>query len=179
MKHRTITDLVGTQTTSPEILKILTCSLSHVPDRFAERMREQANLGRSLGREHSFWPFAGEYGIVLFAPNRAAVEEDFGGTDCPDDIARILVYAGSLGCSFVLFDEDGDELPGFTLYADNEQPAAEIEEEDDEPEADQFINHYRCPDCGEEWTDTSPYTNNDHCPNCDLGDIEPYKSEDL
>ena len=66
--------------------------------------------------------------------------------------------------------------------ADGEQSNDDEPEDENDP-SDRFINHYRCPPedggCGHRWTDTSPYTNNDHCPVCDLGDIEPYKSEDL
>ena len=43
---------------------------------------------------------------------------------------------------------------------------------------DRFINHYKCPDCGTEWEDISPYTNNDRCPICDT-ETSPYMSDDL
>lgn len=49
---------------------------------------------------------------------------------------------------------------------------------EDEDEPDRFINHYRCPYDGTEWDDSSPYTNNDRCPECNA-EIEPYESEDI
>lgn len=45
-------------------------------------------------------------------------------------------------------------------------------------EPDLYTNHYRCSECGEEWQDDSPHTNNDRCPSCDA-ETEPYDSEDL
>jgi predicted nucleic acid-binding Zn-ribbon protein len=41
-----------------------------------------------------------------------------------------------------------------------------------------FINHYRCPRCGERWSDRWTAQCNDQCPNCGLKDIEPYASDD-
>lgn len=41
-----------------------------------------------------------------------------------------------------------------------------------------FTNHYRCPECGEEWEDRWSCACNDECPGCGLKDIEPYRSED-
>lgn len=161
----------------PEIRKVLTVSASHLPEAFEQRLREQAQIGRGLGREHSFWPFAGEYGVLLYAPTKAEADEDFEDPDIPESLARLLVHASpDLGCSFVLFDVDGGVLDGFDTFEPTRDEANE-----DEP--DRFVNHYRCPPedggCGHEWTDTSPCTNNDHCPVCDRGDIEPYKSEVL
>jgi hypothetical protein len=40
-----------------------------------------------------------------------------------------------------------------------------------------FLNHYRCSDCGETWSDAWSCTCNDRCPNCDT-ETEPYESED-
>ena len=44
-----------------------------------------------------------------------------------------------------------------------------------------FINYYRCPRCGSEWTDTWDATSEDDCwaEGCGLRHITPYKSEDL
>ena len=166
----------------PEIRKILTVSASHLPAEFENRLREQAQIGRGLGRTATMWPFAGEYGIVLYAPSENETMEKapsyFRELDVPGSVAAILLHARiKLDCSFVLFDADGDVLDGFATY--------EPVEDDDEPiddETDRFLNHYRCPPedsgCGHEWTDASPYTNNDRCPTC-RAEIEPYKSEDL
>jgi len=41
-----------------------------------------------------------------------------------------------------------------------------------------FINHYRCPDDGTEWSDEWSCTCNDKCPTCNK-EIEPYESEDI
>lgn len=40
-----------------------------------------------------------------------------------------------------------------------------------------YRNHYECP-CGIEWSDESPYTCNDRCPNCNA-ECQPSESEDL
>jgi len=39
----------------------------------------------------------------------------------------------------------------------------------------QFLNTYRCPDCGEEWQDEWSCGCDDPCPNCDAP-ISPYQS---
>jgi len=52
-----------------------------------------------------------------------------------------------------------------------------LNEEDDLPA--RFRNFYECPDCGVTWDTEWSCQCNDHCPSCDLGDILPYKSEDL
>lgn len=45
------------------------------------------------------------------------------------------------------------------------------------PDGDRhFVNHYRCPECGEEWQDEWSCACNDECPGCGLKDIEPYHS---
>ena len=49
----------------------------------------------------------------------------------------------------------------------------------DENQAIRFRNYYACPECGHKWHDDWSCTCNDHCPNCGLGDIEPYKSKDM
>ena len=41
-----------------------------------------------------------------------------------------------------------------------------------------FLNHYRCPDCKEEWEDEWDCMCNDRCPVCNA-EIEPYSSEEL
>jgi len=41
-----------------------------------------------------------------------------------------------------------------------------------------FINHYRCPDDGTEWTDRWSCACNDKCPTCNK-EIEPYKSQEI
>ncbi len=42
--------------------------------------------------------------------------------------------------------------------------------------ARRFVNHYRCPECGEEWQDEWSCACNDECPGCGLKDIEPRES---
>jgi len=41
-----------------------------------------------------------------------------------------------------------------------------------------FVNYYKCPYCGTRWSDTWTATCNDECPQCEVSDIEPYRSED-
>jgi hypothetical protein len=43
----------------------------------------------------------------------------------------------------------------------------------------QFINYYRCPYDGEEWSDIWSCCCNDRCPKCETKDIQPYKSEEV
>jgi hypothetical protein len=42
-----------------------------------------------------------------------------------------------------------------------------------------FLNHYRCSECFAHWSNQWSCQCNDHCPNCGLGDIEPWRSEDI
>lgn len=41
-----------------------------------------------------------------------------------------------------------------------------------------FRNHYRCDDCGHEWSDIWSCTSNDRCPTC-RKEFEPCESEDV
>jgi antirestriction protein ArdC len=41
-----------------------------------------------------------------------------------------------------------------------------------------FENHYQCPRCSHEWTDTWPHQCGDDCPNCGIRHISPCRSED-
>ena len=50
--------------------------------------------------------------------------------------------------------------------------------DEDQAEEIRFINHYRCPDDGTEWTDHWSCACNDRCPTCDK-EIEPYESEEI
>lgn len=73
--------------------------------------------------------------------------------------------------------------PGSGEDRGRNQPTDDDEPVDADGPPDRFINFYRCPredgGYGHKWKDPSPYTSNDHCPVCDLGDIEPYRSEDI
>jgi hypothetical protein len=48
----------------------------------------------------------------------------------------------------------------------------------DRTEQVRFLNHYKCPDDGAEWTDEWSCTCNDRCPKCNK-EIEPYESEEI
>ena len=50
--------------------------------------------------------------------------------------------------------------------------------DDDNTGGTRFLNHYRCPDDGTEWSDEWSCTSNDRCPKCNH-EIEPYESEDI
>ena len=50
--------------------------------------------------------------------------------------------------------------------------------DDDQAEAIRYLNHYRCPDDGTEWTDQWSCTCSDRCPTCNK-EIEPYESEEI
>jgi len=41
-----------------------------------------------------------------------------------------------------------------------------------------FLNHYECPRCGTEWSDTWSCQVDDDCPHCGLRHISPAESED-
>ena len=149
-----------------EVRKFLTVAARHLPEEFYSRMREQSTFGRHV-LDKTCSPFTGEYGVFMYAAEDAEVYEDL---DIPESVQALLLHARKeFGCSYVLFDTDGDELDGFVTYEGDEPQ---------DPEADRFVNHYRCPDDGTEWTDNSRYQNNDRCPKC-RAEIEPYKSEDL
>ncbi|MEI6283466.1 MAG: hypothetical protein WCP82_12265, partial [Alphaproteobacteria bacterium] len=47
------------------------------------------------------------------------------------------------------------------------------------PAAAQFLNHYRCPKCGHEWTDAWDAQCDDDCPNCGARHVSPHRSNDL
>jgi hypothetical protein len=104
----------------PEVRKFLTVSASHLPQHFADRLDDQARNGRGLqDREFAVWPFTGEYGYFLYAPGRLPhdMKDEFNDRDMPESVGRLLAYARhELGCSFVLFDVDGDVLDGFETY---------------------------------------------------------------
>jgi hypothetical protein len=100
----------------PEIRQFLTVSASHLPRDFADRLAEQARCGRGLqDAKFGLWPFAGEYGFFLYAPDGLphAIKQPFEDLDMPESVGRLLGYARERGCSFVLFDADGDVLDGF------------------------------------------------------------------
>ena len=40
-----------------------------------------------------------------------------------------------------------------------------------------YVNYYQCPNCGVRWDDRWTSMSDDTCPNCDCGNISPYKSE--
>jgi len=56
-------------------------------------------------------------------------------------------------------------------------PASDGAENDKEPI--RFRNHYKCPRCGEEWSDEWSCACNDACPKCGMKDITPTHSEDI
>ncbi len=73
---------------------------------------------------------------------------------------KIQVWAYSAGFLDGTFDESGRDS--------DEDRAEEI----------RFINHYRCPDDGTEWTDCWSCAGNDKCPRCNK-EIEPYENEEI
>ena len=50
--------------------------------------------------------------------------------------------------------------------------------DEDQAEEIRFLNQYRCPDDGTEWSDEWSCACNDRCPTCDK-EIEPYESEEI
>src|SRR5258707_9323902 len=103
-----------------EIRSFLTVSASHLLQEFADRLDDQARNGRGFqDGEFCFCPFAGEYGFFLYAPEKLAhdMTDEFNVLGLPESVGRLRAYARhELGCSFVLFDVDGDVLHGFETY---------------------------------------------------------------
>jgi hypothetical protein len=108
----------------PEVRSFLTVSASHLPQDFPDRLDDQARNGRGFqDREFGFWPFAGEYGYLIYAPDGLPheVKDEFNHRGMPESVTSLLAYARhELGCSFVLFDVEGDVVDGFETY---EEPA--------------------------------------------------------
>lgn len=48
-----------------------------------------------------------------------------------------------------------------------------------EVDAPEYVNYYKCPNCGEEWEDEWDCEVEDECPNCGTRHITPYKSEEV
>lgn len=154
---------------APEVRKFLTVSMAHLPESFADRKLQ-----------HCFDPtgdaaFCGSYGTVIYAPSvedmtdevyiAAQVEND-----TPESVAKLLLYARKeLGCSYVLFDRDGDEREGFATYEGDETEEAEAE----------YRNYYKCYRCKHGWTDVWTAQCDDDCPKCGARHCSPYKSEDV
>ena len=114
----------------PEVRKFLTVSASHLPQDFADRLDDQARNGRGFqDREFGFWPFAGEYGYFMYAPGILPydMKDEFDAREMPESVVGLLAYARhELGCSFVLFDVDGDVLDGFATYDEESTDAATV-----------------------------------------------------
>ena len=52
----------------------------------------------------------------------------------------------------------------------------ELREEIEEENEEKYLNYYKWPECGTEWTGTWSCCCNDECPKCGIKDIEPVKS---
>jgi hypothetical protein len=63
-------------------------------------------------------------------------------------------------------------------FLDETVTAKEEYSDEDHDEEIRFINHYRCPVDGTEWSDEWSCTCNDKCPTCNK-EIEPSESEDI
>jgi DNA-directed RNA polymerase subunit RPC12/RpoP len=42
----------------------------------------------------------------------------------------------------------------------------------------EFLNFYKCPECGKKWKDTWSSMVDNTCPSCGIRNISPYKSVD-
>lgn len=67
-------------------------------------------------------------------------------------------------------------MKGESMWDDTENE--EHLDEDVSQGTARFLNHYRCPNDGEEWSDEADCQCNDRCPIC-RAEIEPYDSEDI
>ena len=63
-------------------------------------------------------------------------------------------------------------------FLDETVAAKDEYSDEDHDETIRFVNHYRCPDDGTEWTDRWSCACNDRCPTCNK-EIEPYESEEI
>lgn len=93
--------------------------------------------------------------------------------ESPEDAARAALAIqrdpDSLATMFKVYGEDGKYVV---------IDLAELDEQSEVEEERVFLNYYRCPRCGHEWTDGWTAMCDDDCPHCELRHISPYKSED-
>jgi hypothetical protein len=87
----------------PEIRSFLTCSASHLRQKDYDLITS----------DETHWRFVGEVGIFLYAPE---VEPGENPHEHPEYLVKLLAYARSLGCAYVLFDQDGEMLPDFPTF---------------------------------------------------------------
>jgi len=78
--------------------------------------------------------------------------------------------------SSVLFDKAIERARAAYRLATGSDPLSLREVAAEAPK--RFLNHYRCSQCSERWTDAWSATCDDRCPNCDTA-TSPYQSDDL
>lgn len=80
----------------PRIVKVLDLSTAHIPEQYSQCLHEM-QAEDVIAYQHS------EYGYLMWVP---AGEHD----RAPTEIQRIIDFARSLGCEYVLFDRDADVI---------------------------------------------------------------------
>ncbi len=94
--------------------------------------------------------------------------------ESPEEAARLALaiqrYPDSLATVFKVYGEDAE---GVTI------DVTDLDEESEAEEERTFINHYVCPRCGYEWTDSWTAMCDDDCPACGLRHISPHESGDV
>lgn len=86
------------------------------------------------------------------------------------DLAQEIMAAATIGTDGSLC------LPAGDLVAKIKAEAADADQADGESG---MLNHYTCPECGEDWTDEWGCDVDDDCPACGKRHISPHKSEDI
>jgi len=87
-----------------DIRSFLTVAAHHLPVAFAEDLRM---------RDPVSWPLSGmqgDSGLFLYA------HEEIDDDRVPAEVMAIFAHARALGCSYVLFDQDAEDLPGFPVF---------------------------------------------------------------
>ncbi len=95
-------------TPDAEFTRVLIVSSAHLPEAYADQLLQTVfDAGGAAAA------FGGFYGLILWAPYDPD-EHDFG--DMPESVQLILRHARNLGCTHVIFDQDGEALGDFETY---------------------------------------------------------------
>lgn len=87
------------------VRKILDLCTSHVPEHIAESVKAVEGIVAVM---------SSEYGWLMWVPQGANWRDEF--PECPPECARIIDYARSHGCSYVMFDCDAEEDPALPTW---------------------------------------------------------------
>lgn len=88
------------------VLKMLELSTGHVSKETAAKLDESECPGVSSypKGEYGWWVYAESYG------------KEEAGNDAPPDLVDCLRFAQSIGCDWIMFDRDVDQLENLVTY---------------------------------------------------------------